>query len=337
MTNPTKPIRILHVLKAMNRGGIETWLMELVRRMDPTRFHFDFLTQSELRASYDEELLQRGCGIYPCMAPDQPLRYAWNFRRIISQHGPFDVIHSHTYLFSGYVLWLARMSGIPVRIAHIYPHVDHKQGTRHRKAVRYFASLLIGRNATHVLADSQMSMTAFQAHCRCEGLKCEVVYPCSDLTPYAKKIDRTEVRSRLGVPLDKTIVVYVARFSSHKNHKQIIRLAARMVHEPIHFVMAGSHGELLENVRRASAQLANATVLHDLKDISELLLASDIFLCPSLNEGFGRVVVEAAAAGLPVVSSDLPTLREACPPTYHPFMFEPNNDEQASEKLLEVM
>lgn len=336
MPKTNRPIRILHVLQALNRGGVETWLMDLLRHLDPSRIHFDFMVHVSAPAAYDDEIRSRGSHIYPCLGIRRPIAYARNFQRILREHGPYDVIHSHVYLYSGFILWLARKNRIPIRIAHIYPHVDHKKHLWYRPAARFIAGKMIQRNATRLLADSGMSLSAFQDSFPCPALKPEVIYPCSDLTPFSKIIDRTEIRRELGLPLDKTLVVFVARFSPHKNHRQIIRLAARMSDLPVHFVMAGSHGEMREEIQNAANKLANATVLHNLPDISRLLLASDIFFCPSLNEGFGRVVVEAAAAGLPVVSSDLPTLREACPASYHPLMYQPDNDEQAIRQLQYV-
>jgi glycosyltransferase EpsF len=73
------------------------------------------------------------------------------------------------------------------------------------------------------------------------------------------------------------------------------------------------------------------------EDISELLKTADLFFLPSLEEGFGVVAIEAAAAGLPVVATDLPTIREACSPSHHPFMFPPNNDELACKNILSIL
>ncbi len=56
-------------------------------------------------------------------------------------------------------------------------------------------------------------------------------------------------------------------------------------------------------------------------------MASDAFIFPSLEEGFGIVALEAQAAGLPVIASNLPAIREACAPSHRDLMFEPNNDD----------
>ena len=55
-----KPIRVLHVLGAMNRGGVETWLMHVLRRIDRERFAMDFLVHTAEPAAYDAEVLALG-------------------------------------------------------------------------------------------------------------------------------------------------------------------------------------------------------------------------------------------------------------------------------------
>ena len=112
------PIRVLHVVGAMNRGGVETWLMHLVRRYQGTRVRTDILVHTDEPAAYDAELLEHGCRILRCPLVRRPIRYGHAVKRLLREHGPYDVVHSHVHHFSGYVLRLARKAGVPVRIAH---------------------------------------------------------------------------------------------------------------------------------------------------------------------------------------------------------------------------
>jgi glycosyltransferase involved in cell wall biosynthesis len=66
-------------------------------------------------------------------------------------------------------------------------------------------------------------------------------------------------------------------------------------------------------------------------------MASDLFFFPSLEEGFGMVAAEAAAAGLPIVATNLPAIREACPPGHHRFMFCPNDDQAAAAHIETIL
>src|SRR4051812_14891197 len=113
-----RPIRILHVLGGMDRGGVETWLMHVLRNIDRDRFRMDFLVHTDRRSAYDDELESLGSRLLFCPTPSRPWEYVVNFRRIVRSHGPYDVVHSHVHHFSGFVLGLAKSLSIPTRIAH---------------------------------------------------------------------------------------------------------------------------------------------------------------------------------------------------------------------------
>ena len=111
-------IRILHVVGGMDPGGVETWLMHILRNIDRDRFHMDFIVHTNKHCAYDDEICTIGSKIIPCLHPNQPWTYAANFRRIVNEHGPYDIVHSHVHHFSGYVLRLAKQLGIRTCIAH---------------------------------------------------------------------------------------------------------------------------------------------------------------------------------------------------------------------------
>src|SRR5271167_1457963 len=77
------PIRVLQVVGALDRGGIETWLMHVLRHIDRQRFAMDFLVHTEGPGAYDAEARALGASVLPCLRPARPWRYARAFRRIL--------------------------------------------------------------------------------------------------------------------------------------------------------------------------------------------------------------------------------------------------------------
>ncbi len=338
-SDQSRPIRILHVVGRMNRGGVETWLLHVLRQVDRARIQMDFLVHSHEPGAYDAELRSLGSRIIPCMRPSRPWEYARNFRRLVREHGPYDIVHSHVYLFSGLVMMLAARCGVPRRVSHIYPHIDAKSGIHRRLQARLLAGLM-ARHASGLLADSSSSMDAFLKLGSFGHIPKEVIHPIAlDWGAFNRDVDKAAIRRRLGLPQEVPVVAYVARFEPHKNHAQVFRLAEMLdaTSGRVHFALVGSHGRLMESVRGCAADHSNVTLLTGVSDVSEVLLASDLFLFPSLNEGFGLVAVEAAAAGLPIVATNLPTLRESVPPSHHRFMFDPDDDRAARDNVLEIL
>lgn len=336
--NTERPLRILHVVGGMNRGGTETLLMHFLRHIDRARYRMDFLVHTTQPGAYDAEARRLGSRILPCLAPGRPWTYARNFRRILRTHGPYDIVHTHVHWFSGLPLWIAARAGVPGRIMHAHPLADLERPTRRRQAYRRVATALIARAATQIVAASHGTLAGFQAIRRFPQ-PASVLYAGIDLAPFARPIDRAAVRQRLGLPLDRPVIAYVARFVPHKNHAQLLRVAARLNEGEgvAHFAVAGSHGPLLGYLQDQGRRRRDLSVLVGLPDVSELLLAADIFFFPSLEEGFGIVAVEAAAAGLPIVATDLPPIREACPPGHHAFMMPPDDDDRALSHLRRLL
>ncbi len=338
MTPDREGIRILHVVGRMDRGGTETWLMRILRAMDRDRFHMDFLVHTTDECAYNREIRELGCRLIPC-TQCWPWDYERAIRTAMRENGPYDIVHSQLYLFSGLILRAAAKTGVPVRIAHMHPLSDVDNDRPGRGITRWLCLSWLSRYSTCVLAPSRTTLDAFAAVCDCSRQYKSVMANCIELEPYRIAVDRAAVRRELGLPPDLPVAVYVARFVPHKNHALLFKIADAINKTSIqvHFVLAGSHGPMMEELRAMAAARDDVSMIVGLPDVSRLLMASDVFVFPSIEEGFGVVALEAAAAGLPVVATSLPTIREAVPPSYHELMFEPNDYRTAAKHVLSVL
>lgn len=334
-----RQLRILHVVGGMGAGGIETWLINILRSIDRSRFQIDFLVHTDQQCFYDEEIRSLGSKIIPCSTPSNPWLYNRNFRKILREYGPYDIVHSQVYLYDGFVLRLADRENVPVKISHIHPLTDINQTKPFRLIYRWIMCRLIAKYATHILCPSKNTLESFQKICDISNQQISILYNGVDLKKFDRSIDKIAIREKNNLPLDRFIVVYVARFESHKNHAQIFRIAEKMhqSNQNVHFVLIGSSGELLKSVQEKVEQHNNISMIVGVQDISDLLRAADLFFFPSLEEGFGIVAIEAAAAGLPIVATNLPTIREACCQSHHRFMFPPNDDLAAIDNILTIV
>jgi glycosyltransferase involved in cell wall biosynthesis len=279
-----------------------------------------------------------GSKILVCPNPSGIAAYGWRFLHLLREHGPYDVVHSHLWLFNAVPLALAAAARVPIRIAHIYPLADIKPQTAARSLYQHTAAAVITHVATSVVSDSASSLAAFNRLRGGGANRGRVIFCGIDVEHFAAHEDKMQIRARLGLPQDVAIVTYVARFVRSKNHELIFQVADHVNADKLtcHFVLAGSHGELMTEIANRARSRADFSVLVGLPDVAPLLSASDIFLFPSLEEGFGLVAIEAAAAGVPVIATDLPTIREATPPSFHDLMFPPN-DWRAAAKNLETL
>ena len=313
-TSENAPVRILHVLGGMDRGGAETWLMHVLRHLDRSRFQMDFAVNLERRCAYDDEIEALGSKIYPCPTPSNPLRYARNFRKILHEHGPYDVVHSHVHHYSGFVLLLARKTGVPNRIAHSHNDtrlLDDQAGFLRRLYLNT-GEKWIAKHATIKLAASVMAANSLFGSSWQKLPGASLLYCGIDLKPFYAPPKRAEYRAALNLAPDDFVVGHVGRFVPQKNHDLLLRVHQEMLKlQPKAKLVLVGKGPLEEPVRAAAQVLGIAQSICFAgvrEDIPNLMLSAlDAFVLPSLYEGLGLVAIEAQAAGLPtVLSSSVP-------------------------------
>lgn len=305
-------IKVLHVLGGLDRGGVETWLMHVLRHMDRERFQFDFLVHAERECAYDEEARSLGSRVIPNPDPHNPVRYAWNFIKNYRKYGPYDVVHSHVHHYSGFTLLLARLVGVPKRVAHSHndTRVAENNARIARKAYLKAMEYLIGKNATHGLAASREAAACLYGKGWEKDGRWSVLHCGIDLDPFNVKVNKKEVRRELGLPEGAFVIGHVGRFSPQKNHKFLLEIVAEVFKNCDNcWLLLVGDGPLRHEMEELAESLgiADRVIFAGARpDVPRLMRgAMDLFLFPSLYEGLGIVLLEAQAAGLPCVISDV--------------------------------
>lgn len=293
-------MRILHVVGGLDRGGAETWLVHVFRHIDRKKYQFDFLVHTDQPCSYDNEVRLLGGRIVSCLSPSDPIRYARNFLRILREIGPYDCVHSHVHRFSGYVLTLARLAGVPVRIAHSHLS-DREICGRHCYKLAMTNLLRIG--ATTGLGVSEKAAESLFGQNWQADSRWRVSHLGIDLEPFSRPIDSRAVRAEFAIPERAFVVGHVGRFFPQKNHTFILDIAKHIcaTNPETIFVLVGD-GPLRKATEIKAESLAitqHVRLVGIRKDVVRLMKGlMDVFLLPSRYEGFPLVLMEAQAAGL---------------------------------------
>ena len=140
---------------------------------------------------------------------------------------------------------------------------------------------------------------------RTAPVRATVVHNGIDLTPFTSLLSRRQARSRLRWPQEELVVLSVARLSPEKGLETLIKAAQGL---NLRVVIAGEGPEHAPLAALGGAQLLGAR-----DDIPLLLAAADLYCQPSHREGLGLAIIEAMAAGLPVVASDVGGIPELIP------------------------
>jgi glycosyltransferase involved in cell wall biosynthesis len=307
--------RVLQVVRSGLdcEGGTEMWLMNVLRRIDRERFQIDFAVGPEHVLAHADEVHALKSRMFQCPNHRRPIAFARGFQQILRQHGPYDIVHSHDGYYTGYILRLARQSGVPVRIAH--DHNDFSLIEERTTIIRriYFRAMrsLITRNATLVLAVSHKVANSLSGTSLELSPQRRVLYCGIDLEPFRAAVHPASVRAELGIPAEAFVVGHVGSFrDEQKNHPFLIDTAVEIAKREsnMRLLLIGD-GPLRSAIERRASQtgVADKVIFAGIRtDVPRLMLgAMDAFVFPSLYEGLGLAGIEAQAAGLPLIVSDV--------------------------------
>ncbi len=307
-------VRALHVFAALNRGGAETWLMDVVRGVSREDLAIDVCLVGRSRGAYEEEFRSLGGHVHRCPLGRNPWRFSSRLTDLLRRE-PYDVVHSHLYYFSGVVLRAAARAGIAQRVAHNHPVEDLKRGGLVRRFYSTWMRQWICRYGTDFVGPTRASLNAFWGPDWERDPHKRVLYNGIRVERFLASVDRAAVREELGIPRESRIILNVARFAPHKRQSLLVDVAQYISEnlKDVYFLLIGD-GPLRDEVEKRARELGiceRFRFIRGLPNIDRFWLASDVFAFPSINEGFGIAIAEAAAAGLPVIASDILGVREA--------------------------
>jgi glycosyltransferase involved in cell wall biosynthesis len=298
-----KPIRILQVVTVMNRGGLETMLMNYYRQMDRSKIQFDFMVHRSEEGHYDKEIQRLGGKIHrmPKIKPGNYRKYFKLLDKFFADHREYRVVHSHNNENSSFVLKSAKKAGVPCRIAH--SHLSDL-GIDYKLPFRLYARYAMKDHPSSYFACSEKAgQWLFR--------KKEIIVLNNAVNVNEFKYDeavRKKIRNEMGVHENQLLIGHIGRFNKQKNHEYLIDIFQE-IHKkkPDAVLMLIGDGDLRSGIKKKIDNLdltSNVKFLGVRSDISSLMQAMDIFLFPSLFEGLPVVLVEAQAAGLKCIVSD---------------------------------
>lgn len=297
-----KPIRVLQIVTSMNMGGIENFIMNHYRNIDRNMVQFDFLKHRDTDDLFDNEIRELGGNIYsvPAINPLHQKSYDNTLKLFFNEHN-YKIVHSHINTFSAYPLKVAKECGIPVRIAHSHA-VTNKIDLK--TPFRIYTKSVINKYATDAYA--------------CSVAAGKWLFGDRQFTLFPNAIDvekflpNNEVRASVRKELDlegKYVICMVANFSSIKNHSFIINVFGDLLKQRPNarlMLIGNAEGNEYHNAVNKVKELGisdNVLFLGLRNDTNRLLQAADVFVLPSISEGFPISTLEAECSGLPCILS----------------------------------
>lgn len=294
-------LRVLQVVTHMERGGLESMLMNYYRYIDREKIQFDFLVHRQERAAYDDEIEAMGGKIYrlPRLVPWSKA-YLTALNHFFDEHPEYRIVHVHQDCLSSVILKAAAQHNVPVRVAHSH---SANQDKNLKYPIKLWYKRFISQYATNLFACGKEAGDWMFG-----GSSYQIINNAIDVAAYTyDPTKRQEMRRRLGLENEFTIG-HVGRFNQPKNHPFLLDIFAALLKKELNAVLLlVGGGEGMSKMQEKVQELGIAEHVRFLgvrSDVADLMQAMDMFVLPSLYEGLPVTMVEAQAAGLPCIISD---------------------------------
>lgn len=311
-----QPIRVLQVLGRLDRGGAETMIMNLYRHIDREQIQFDFVIHTTECCDYTEEVKRLGGRIFS-MKPfraSTAIYYRKQWKEFFAEHPEYHIIHGHMRSTASIFLDEAKKAG-RVTIAHSH---NTSSGKGLSAIVKNVLQYSIRYKADYLFACSKWAGEWLYGKKACESDKFHLLLNGIEPEKFQYSEDvRNAVRNRFFamefskddlVQDDSLLFLHIGRLETQKNHVFLLQVMKEIVRKrPNSQLLLCGVGPLEQKLKEQATILGIEAQVHFLgirDDIPDLMKAADGIIFPSLFEGLPVTLVEAQAAGLPVLMSN---------------------------------
>ena len=314
-------MKIVRIIARLNVGGPARHVVWLSDRLQRHGFETTLIAGRVPRGEDDMSYFAAEHGVEPLYIEEMSRELSakdvvslWRVYREIRRQRP-DIVHTHTakagtlgrvaaFLYK----WATpgTLVGRPRRVAVIHTfhgHVFHSYYSPKKTAVFRTIERSLARLATDriiVISDQQLNEINLEVAIG-RPHQFRVVPLGLDLTNLIDAHPHTELREQLNIPATATLVLFVGRLTEIKNIPLLLDVFSR-AGETLHLAIAGER-DLRKSLEAKAAGHGNVHFLGGRKHVAELYAGADIVTLSSLNEGTPLSLIEAMAAGRPVVST----------------------------------
>lgn len=313
-----KKIRVLYFVDRMLKGGIQSLVFEIAKRINKDKFQLDFLLLDDgKKYELEEELKELGCKVYKLhgiwiRTPIDFLRYTNTLEDFFKKHNNYDIVHMHSSSKNYLILKKAKKYGIKTRIAHSH-NIDFQTKNVFKKVIGNLFKFNLKKYATDYFACSELAGKWLFGNSITNNEKFKIIHNAIDFERFKFNTEvREKIRKENRIEKNEILIGHVGRFSNQKNHEFLIEIFKELkrLNSRYKLILIGTgENELkIKNIVK-KLNLENDVIFAGFKNnVNEYMQAMDVFLLPSKYEGLPVVGIEAQAAGLPIfVSKDVIT------------------------------
>lgn len=295
--------RVLQFGMTPNYGGVEAFIMNVYRNLNHNEFQFDFLKTTDKKISYEDEIIELGGRVIQQKYYSRKKHPIKHYKELIDyfKNNP-NVIAVHlnkANLIDIDLLIVAKLMKVPVRIIH--SHTNNL--VQKSRFIERFNRKLLKRVANYFFACSEVA-----GEYMFKTLKYQIIKDGVDIKKYQfNQLNRDKIRTQLEILPEDYVIGNIGRICEHKNTLFLLdiffEIQKKLKDSKLLLIGNGPlKNDLEKKIKKLSLQ-ENVILIPETSLANEYYSAMDVFLLPSLFEGFGMVLLEAQICGLKCFAS----------------------------------
>lgn len=293
-----KIMRVLEIMGSLHRGGAETMIMNYYRAFDKNLCQMDFVVHAEFENDYRNEAKKLGARIIILERPGKVgiHKYISALVAAIHQNGPYNAVHIHT----NYQAFLGIIAAHRAGIRNI---LVHSHTTKFTNTQIFVNRLIMKIYGVKRLSCGERAGKAFFGNA-----KYEIINNAIDVRKF-RDADRDKcIQMRKKLFGNHLVIGNLGRFHPQKNHPFMLEVMEQLVKKHPNIVLAlYGEGEKENEIKELVAEKKldyNVLFMGVTNDAVSVYQMFDMFILPSLYEGFPVTLVEAQLSGVPSLASD---------------------------------
>ena len=298
-----KKLKILHILPSFGVGGAEKLVLDYLSYFDENEVEIKAISMYGKNDTINDKFIKENKlnVLYFDKKPGLDLSMLIKIDNEIKKYKP-DIIHSHMNTMK--YIYLSILKNKKIKLVHTIHNEPEKDASRLDKIFNKIAFKYL--KCTPVALSTELA-TKINTFYKVTNSK--VINNGVDLEKFKNIVEsKEEIRKRLSLPEKSFVIGHVGRFTKQKNHDFIVEVYKRFneIEKNTTLLLIGE-GELKKDIENKIEKLGLTNKVKFLglrKDIPDLIKAMDVFLFPSLHEGFPITLIEAQATGVRCIISN---------------------------------
>jgi len=346
-----RKIKVAHIIARMITGGADENTLFTVQGLDKDRYEVDLIMGEESDKNIFSKVKNINFNIVQMKGLKWKLNYLYDPIVLIKlikmmRKNSYDIVHTHTTKAGILGRIAARIAGVPVIVHGLHGSTFHAFNNGLLNWLLFLSERFTGRFTDAYISVSKVLSEKYIERGIGKKDNYYTVYSGMELSKFYQvrdKINYKEKYKGLGINAEDFVIGNVARLEKRKGHKFLIDVFEKVIEErkgsPLKLLIIGEGEERgnLENYVK-EANLEKKVIFAGYKeDIEELIAMMDIFVLTSLREGLPRVLVQAAAVGVPLIAFNVDGVSEIIKDNHNGFLVEVKDLEQAENRIIRYM